>query len=152
MLVQQVVERQVLADALGPARTAEILARHERVTRDLISYFGGREVEANGGFVVLFERPLDAVAHALECQDAIGEVASHEDVPLAIRVGIHLGEVGGRLVFALLGLGEHFVNAVINKDQFLILGIVLTYATMLVLFNLLVDVAYAWVDPRIELG
>ncbi|HEX7010671.1 MAG TPA: ABC transporter permease [Phycisphaeraceae bacterium] len=54
-------------------------------------------------------------------------------------------------VFNIPGLGEHFVNAVLNKDQFLILGIVLTYSTMLVLFNLAVDVAYAWIDPRIEL-
>lgn len=54
-------------------------------------------------------------------------------------------------VFAIPGLGKHFVNAVINKDQFLILGIVLVYSLMLVIFNLLVDVAYAWVDPRIEL-
>ena len=55
-------------------------------------------------------------------------------------------------VFAIPGLGEHFVNAVRNKDQFLILGVVLVYASMLVAFNLIVDVAYAWVDPRIELG
>ena len=55
-------------------------------------------------------------------------------------------------VFAIPGLGEHFVNAVINKDQFLILGLVLTYSTLLIVFNLLVDVAYAWVDPRIELS
>jgi len=54
-------------------------------------------------------------------------------------------------VFAIPGLGKHFVNAVINKDQFLILGIVLVYSLMLVVFNLFVDVAYAWVDPRIEL-
>ncbi len=53
-------------------------------------------------------------------------------------------------VFNIPGLGEHFVNAVLNKDQFLILGVVLTYATLLVLLNLLVDVAYAWVDPRID--
>jgi len=55
-------------------------------------------------------------------------------------------------IFNLPGLGQHFVNAVLNKDQFLILGIVLVFATMLVLFNLVVDVAYAWIDPRIELG
>lgn len=54
-------------------------------------------------------------------------------------------------VFNVPGLGEHFVNAVLNKDQTLILGVVLIYATMLVAFNLAVDVAYAWVDPRIEL-
>ncbi len=55
-------------------------------------------------------------------------------------------------VFAIPGLGEHFVNAVLNKDQFLILGVVLVYSVMLVLFNLIVDVAYVWVDPRIELS
>ena len=54
-------------------------------------------------------------------------------------------------VFNLPGLGEHFVNAVLNKDQFMILGIVLVYSTMLAVFNLIVDVAYAWFDPRIEL-
>ncbi len=54
-------------------------------------------------------------------------------------------------VFAIPGLGEHFVNAVLNKDQFLILGVVLVYASMLIGFNLLVDIAYAWVDPRIQI-
>jgi oligopeptide transport system permease protein len=54
-------------------------------------------------------------------------------------------------VFNLPGLGVHFVEAVRNKDQFLILGVVLVFSTILVLMNLLVDVAYAWVDPRIEL-
>lgn len=54
-------------------------------------------------------------------------------------------------IFTLPGIGVHFVRAVQNKDQFLILGVVLVYATILILFNLIVDVAYAWVDPRIEL-
>jgi len=54
-------------------------------------------------------------------------------------------------VFNIPGIGEYFVNSVLNKDQSLILGIVLVYATMLILFNLVVDVAYAWLDPRIEL-
>lgn len=55
-------------------------------------------------------------------------------------------------VFGIPGMGVHFVNAVLNKDQFLILGVVLTFASILVLFNLLVDIAYAWLDPRIELS
>jgi oligopeptide transport system permease protein len=54
-------------------------------------------------------------------------------------------------VFAVPGLGQHFVEAVTSKDQFLILGVVLVYGTMLIGFNLLVDVAYAWFDPRIDL-
>ena len=53
-------------------------------------------------------------------------------------------------VFALPGLGTHFVTAVLEKDQFLILGIVLTYSTILIVLNLVVDVAYAFFDPRIE--
>ena len=52
-------------------------------------------------------------------------------------------------VFSVPGLGQHFVNAVLNKDLFLIMGVVLIFATMLVLFNLAVDVLYRWVDPRI---
>ena len=54
-------------------------------------------------------------------------------------------------VFNIPGIGTHFVNAVLDKDQFLILGVVLLYSTMLVLFNLIVDVLYAFLDPRIEL-
>lgn len=53
-------------------------------------------------------------------------------------------------VFNVPGMGKHFVNAVQNKDLFLIIGVVLVYATMLILLNLLVDVLYRWVDPRIE--
>ncbi|HZW05807.1 MAG TPA: ABC transporter permease, partial [Phycisphaerales bacterium] len=53
-------------------------------------------------------------------------------------------------VFSVPGLGQHFVNAVLNKDLFMIIGVVLVFSTMLVLFNLAVDVLYRWVDPRIE--
>jgi oligopeptide transport system permease protein len=52
-------------------------------------------------------------------------------------------------VFTVPGLGQHFVNAVQNKDLFLILGICLVVSTLMVLLNLAVDVLYRWVDPRI---
>ncbi len=51
-------------------------------------------------------------------------------------------------VFAVPGIGTHFVDAVLGKDITVLMGIVLVYATMLILFNLLVDVAYRFVDPR----
>ena len=54
-------------------------------------------------------------------------------------------------VFNIPGMGQHFVDGVLNKDVFLIMGVVLVYATMLILFNLAVDVAYHLIDPRIEL-
>ena len=53
-------------------------------------------------------------------------------------------------VFAIPGLGMHFVDAVLGKDLTMIMGVVLVYATLLVLMNLLVDVLHAWMDPRIR--
>lgn len=54
------------------------------------------------------------------------------------------------MVFNVPGIGQHFVDAVRNKDLFLIMGVTLIFAGMLVVFNLIVDVLYRWVDPRIE--
>jgi oligopeptide transport system permease protein len=54
-------------------------------------------------------------------------------------------------VFAVPGIGQHFVDGVLSKDLTLIMGVVLTYSTILILFNLIVDVLYAWADPRIEM-
>lgn len=54
-------------------------------------------------------------------------------------------------VFNVPGMGQHFVAAVSNNDLTLIMGVVIIYAVILILFNLLVDVAYHLVDPRIEL-
>jgi oligopeptide transport system permease protein len=53
-------------------------------------------------------------------------------------------------VFAVPGIGTHFVDAVLGKDITVLMGIVLVYATMLTLFNLLVDVTYKFVDPRVH--
>jgi ABC-type dipeptide/oligopeptide/nickel transport system permease component len=44
------------------------------------------------------------------------------------------------------------VNSVLNRDQTLILGCVMVYPLFLLSFNLLVDVAYSWVDPRIDIA
>jgi len=53
-------------------------------------------------------------------------------------------------VFNIPGLGQHFVNGVKNRDQTLILGTVLVYAAVLLTLNLLVDIGYALIDPRID--
>ncbi|HEY0007875.1 MAG TPA: ABC transporter permease [Tepidisphaeraceae bacterium] len=53
-------------------------------------------------------------------------------------------------VFNIPGLGQHFVNSVLNRDRTLILGVVLVYSVFVLLFNLLVDVLYSVVDPRIQ--
>jgi ABC-type dipeptide/oligopeptide/nickel transport system permease component len=54
-------------------------------------------------------------------------------------------------IFNVPGIGLAFVTSVNSKDYGLILGTVLIYSAMLVVANLIVDLAYAWVDPRIHL-
>ena len=53
-------------------------------------------------------------------------------------------------VFSIPGLGQHFVNSIQNRDRTLILGTVMVYSVFLLTFNLLVDVGYAFVDPRVD--
>ena len=53
-------------------------------------------------------------------------------------------------VFAIPGIGRFFVTAVTNRDYPLVLGVTLVYAALVILANLLVDLLYAWLDPRIR--
>ncbi len=54
-------------------------------------------------------------------------------------------------VFNLPGMGGFFVNSVLNRDVFLCCGTVVIYCTLLVLLNLVVDITYKFLDPRITL-
>ncbi len=60
------------------------------------------------------------------------------------------GTVVVERIFALPGLGNYFINANLNRDEPLILGIVAFIGIITLVFNLLVDIAYAYVDPRIR--
>jgi oligopeptide transport system permease protein len=60
------------------------------------------------------------------------------------------GTVVVERVFALPGLGNYFINACFNRDEPLIIGIVAFIAIAVLGFNLLVDIAYGFVDPRIR--
>jgi oligopeptide transport system permease protein len=55
-------------------------------------------------------------------------------------------------VFAVPGLGRSLVYGAFNRDYTLVTGVVLFYAAFLLVLNLLVDLAYAWLDPRVELS
>jgi oligopeptide transport system permease protein len=56
------------------------------------------------------------------------------------------------IIFAVPGMGKHFVQSVSNRDYPLILGLTLLYSVILVAANLIVDLLYAIVDPRIKLS
>ncbi len=60
------------------------------------------------------------------------------------------GTVVVERIFALPGLGNYFIQAALNRDEPLIIGIVAFIAITLLIMNLLVDIAYAYLDPRIR--
>ena len=65
-------------------------------------------------------------------------------------VALITGSVVIDIYFSTGGIGQFFVNAAINRDYSLIMGITILVGALTILFNLLVDIAYAWIDPRIR--
>ena len=55
-------------------------------------------------------------------------------------------------IFAVPGLGKHFVTSINNRDYTVILGVTIFYCVLLILANLLVDLIYPLLDPRIQLS
>ena len=53
-------------------------------------------------------------------------------------------------VFGIPGLGKYFITSITNRDYPVIMGTILLYAIFLVVANVLVDITYAWLDPRIR--
>jgi oligopeptide transport system permease protein len=60
------------------------------------------------------------------------------------------GTVVVERIFALPGLGNYFINANLNRDEPLIIGIVAFISIVVLLFNLFVDIAYGFIDPRVR--
>ncbi len=64
--------------------------------------------------------------------------------------GIITGSVVIETIFGIPGLGRYFVQGALNRDYTLVMGVVLFYGMLIVVFNLLVDLLYAWLDPRVS--
>lgn len=62
------------------------------------------------------------------------------------------GSIVVETVFNIPGAGGFFVNSILNRDGFLLGGVVIVYCAMLVFFNLLVDILYTLLDRRIRLN
>lgn len=70
--------------------------------------------------------------------------------PLA--VDIITGSFVIEKIFSIPGIGKYFVDSIFNRDYSVIMGVTVFYSALLLLVNLLVDIAYTWVDPRIKIG
>ena len=92
----------------------------------------------------LSERQI-LVRHAL--RGGLLPVVSFSGPALAYLV---TGTVVVERIFALPGLGNYFINANLNRDEPLIIGIVAFISIVILLFNLAVDIAYGLFDPRVR--
>ncbi|MDX1515542.1 MAG: ABC transporter permease subunit [Woeseiaceae bacterium] len=64
--------------------------------------------------------------------------------------GVLTGSVVVEEIFGIPGLGQFFVRGALNRDYTLVLGIVIFYATLIVSLNLIVDILYGVIDPRVR--
>lgn len=64
--------------------------------------------------------------------------------------GLITGSVVIEQIFGIPGVGRYFVQGALNRDYTLVQGVVLLYGTLIVLFNLLVDLLYGVLDPRLR--
>jgi oligopeptide transport system permease protein len=60
------------------------------------------------------------------------------------------GSVVVETIFSIPGIGRYFVGSALNRDYTMVLGTVVFYSVLLLVFNLIVDVLYAYLDPRVQ--
>ena len=60
------------------------------------------------------------------------------------------GSVVIEQIFGVPGLGRFFVQGALNRDYTLVMGVVVFYGVLIVVFNLIVDLLYGWLDPRVQ--
>jgi oligopeptide transport system permease protein len=66
--------------------------------------------------------------------------------------GLLVGSVVIEKIFDIPGMGRYFVEAALNRDYNLVLGVTLVYGVIVMVLNALVDVLHAYLDPRVRLG
>ena len=65
--------------------------------------------------------------------------------------GILTGSLVVEQIFGLPGIGRYFVEAALNRDYTLVMGVVVVYAALIIALNFLADIAYGLLDPRVRL-
>jgi oligopeptide transport system permease protein len=64
--------------------------------------------------------------------------------------GLLTGSVVVETIFGIPGIGRYFVQGALGRDYTLVMGTVVVIAVFIIVFNLIVDLLYAWLDPRVR--
>jgi oligopeptide transport system permease protein len=92
--------------------------------------------------------PLHSVIIRHALKPALAPVASYLVPAVA---SILTGSLVVESIAGLPGIGRYLVQGAINRDYTLVLGMVIIYSALLIVMGLLVDLLYAWLDPRVRL-
>ncbi|TCO43387.1 putative peptide modification system cyclase [Dokdonella fugitiva] len=93
LVLSDLVDSTSLVERLGDQRAADLIRKHDRLARALMQQHGGREIDKTDGFLLVFERPIQAVAYALAYQRELADLGAQEKIELAARIGIHVGDI-----------------------------------------------------------
>ncbi|MEO6689034.1 MAG: putative peptide modification system cyclase [Dokdonella sp.] len=93
LVLCDLVDSTALVERLGDQHAADLFRKHDRYARTLVQQHGGKEIDKTDGFLLMFERPIQAVAFALAYQRGLKQLNQTEKASLASRVGIHVGDV-----------------------------------------------------------
>jgi ABC-type dipeptide/oligopeptide/nickel transport system permease component len=85
----------------------------------------------------------------------IGHALKNAMIPVITILGplfalLVTGTIVTETIFGIPGLGRYFISSITGRDYPVIMGTILLFAMVLVLSNLVVDIVYAWLDPRIR--
>lgn len=111
----------------------------------------GAVKETRGKTFVLIKRSAGLPERTI----ALRHILRNSLLPLVSILGpvaaaVITGSFAVEYIFAVPGLGRHFVTAVTNRDYTLVMGITLVYSVALILFNMLTDIVYGLLDPRLR--
>jgi putative peptide modification system cyclase len=93
LVVCDIADSTALVERMGDQNAANIIRKHDRLARALVEQHKGREIDKTDGFLLLFERPVQAAAFALDYQRGLKHLSAAEGVVVRARVGIHMGDV-----------------------------------------------------------
>ncbi len=95
LLLTDLVDSTHLVERLGDAAAAALFRAHDRLVLELQQRWRGRLIDRSDGLLLLFERPIDGLAFALDYARGLRDLGREMQVkqPLQARAGLHVGEV-----------------------------------------------------------